>query len=68
VYVFHAATRRAEGEWIVRGGRAAYLTAVDASLDGARQRAQAALGRLTGHGWRARRDIAAGAAHHAGRS
>ena len=66
VLVFHAATRRADDAWAVRGGRAAYVTARGATLDQARQRAQAAVGSLSGHGWRARRDIAAHANHHAG--
>lgn len=68
VHVFHAATRRVDGTWVVRGGRAAYLTAVGDSLEAARQRVQSALAGLSGNGWRARRDIAAGAVHPAGRS
>jgi phosphoribosylamine--glycine ligase len=66
VHVFHAATRRAGGEWIVGGGRAAYVTASGDSLAAARQRAQSALAQLSGSGWRARHDIAAGAVQHAG--
>jgi phosphoribosylamine-glycine ligase len=55
-----------DDEWVVRGGRAAYLTASGESLESARQRAQSALARLSGPGWRARRDIAAGTVHHTG--
>ncbi len=66
VLVFHAATRRAADAWAVRGGRAAYVTARGTTLDLARQRARAAVGSLSGQGWRARHDIAANADHHAG--
>ncbi len=56
--VFHAGTRRESGEWVVRGGRAAYLTATGASVEEARQRVQAAREELSGEGWRCRTDIA----------
>ncbi len=59
VLVFHAGTRREQGEWVVRGGRAAYLTATGTSVEEARQRIQAALAGLSGEGWRCRTDIAA---------
>jgi phosphoribosylamine--glycine ligase len=59
VLVFHAGTRWEQGEWVVRGGRAAYLTAVAGSLEAARERVNAARSRLSGPGWRARTDIAA---------
>src|SRR5262245_15319858 len=36
VLVFHAGTRREGAEWVVRGGRAAYLTATAPSLEAAR--------------------------------
>jgi phosphoribosylamine--glycine ligase len=58
VLVFHAATQRVSDAWGVCGGRAAYVTARGATLDEARQRAHAAVGSLSGHGWRARHDIA----------
>jgi phosphoribosylamine--glycine ligase len=69
VLVFHAGTRR-EGdgrerdgresdEWVVRGGRAAYLTATAGTLEAARAKVDAARARLSGHGWRCRSDIAA---------
>src|SRR5262245_5353469 len=61
--VFHAATRRAGGEWVVAGGRAAYVTALGATVEEARARLTAARGLLSGEGWRARGDIAAGAGH-----
>jgi phosphoribosylamine--glycine ligase len=58
--VFHAGTRREHGEWVVRGGRAAYLTAVADTLEAARERVAAARARVSGSGWRSRTDIAAG--------
>ena len=57
--VFHAGTRREHGEWVVRGGRAAYLTARGDNLDQARARAYAARATLKGAGWRSRGDVAA---------
>jgi phosphoribosylamine--glycine ligase len=57
--VFHAGTRREGAEWVVRGGRAAYLTATAATLEAARSQVDAARARLSGHGWRCRTDIAA---------
>lgn len=68
VLVFHAATRRADDAWAVTGGRAAYVTARAATLEAARDRARRAVGTLSGHGWRARSDIAANVDHHAGRT
>ncbi len=59
VLVFHAATEREAGEWVVRGGRAVYLTALGATLESARQRVEAARATLSGSGWRSRGDIAA---------
>jgi phosphoribosylamine--glycine ligase len=59
VHVFHAGTRLEHGEWRVRGGRAAYLTAVGATLEQARERVFAARARLSGPGWRSRSDVAA---------
>jgi phosphoribosylamine--glycine ligase len=66
VLVFHAATRREHGEWVVAGGRAAYLTAVGPTLEEARARLTAARARLSGEGWRSRGDIAATPAPVAG--
>ena len=57
--VFHAGTRREGAEWVVRGGRAAYLTATAATLEAARSQVDAARAQLSGHGWRCRTDIAA---------
>lgn len=57
--VFHAATRFEHGEWVVRGGRAAYLTAVADTLEQARSRSLVARSKLSGAGWRNRDDIAA---------
>jgi phosphoribosylamine--glycine ligase len=61
VQVIHAATRREGGEWVTRGGRAAYVVARGATIEEARQRAYRAVGRLSGRGWRCRSDIASGA-------
>jgi phosphoribosylamine--glycine ligase len=57
--VFHAGTRRDGTNWVVRGGRAAYLTAIADTLEAARTNVDAARARLSGHGWRCRTDIAA---------
>ena len=65
VLVFHAGTALEAGEWVVRGGRAAYLTAVDHSIGAARARVYAAHAALSGSGWRSRGDIAVGAEHSA---
>jgi phosphoribosylamine--glycine ligase len=59
VTVFHAGTERAGKTWRVRGGRAAYVLAHDASVVAARKRAYDAIGALSGKGWRFRSDIAA---------
>jgi phosphoribosylamine--glycine ligase len=59
VHVFHAGTRFEDGEWVVRGGRAAYLTAVGDHIEQARERVRAACAGLSGPGWRCRGDIAA---------
>lgn len=69
VLVFHAGTRREHGRWVVRGGRAACLTAVAESPGAARAKVYAARERLAGSGWRTRSDVAAarsGAAEAAG--
>ncbi len=63
VQVFHAGTARAaDGAWTIRGGRAAYVTAIGGDVAAARTRAYAAIDTLGGAGWRVRRDIAASAA------
>jgi phosphoribosylamine--glycine ligase len=59
VLVFHAGTRRDGDHWRVHGGRAAYLTATDVTVEAARARVDEARSRLTGSGWRCRTDIAA---------
>ena len=58
VMVFHAATEWDNGEWRVRGGRAAYVVARAGSREAAREKAYAAIADLGGRGWRCRRDIA----------
>lgn len=57
VHVFHAATTW-EDAWVVRGGRAAYLTAVGSDLASARTRVMRARATLGGRHWRSRSDIA----------
>ncbi len=59
VQVFHAATARDGSDWRVAGGRAAYVTATGIDVTSARARAYGAIGRLGGHGWRCRADVAA---------
>lgn len=59
VSVFHAGTRREGGRWIVRGGRAAYVTAKAGSIEAARSAVYAACRELSGTGWRCREDVAA---------
>ncbi len=58
VQVFHAGTRW-DGGWVVRGGRAAYLTAVADDLAAARARVMRARAGVGGTLWRSRGDIAA---------
>jgi phosphoribosylamine--glycine ligase len=57
VVVFHAGTRRREGEVVTAGGRVLDVTAVGADLPDARRRAYAALDRIEGGGLRWRSDI-----------
>ena len=59
--VFHAATRKVEGQWQAHGGRVLALTGLGPTLDAARERAYAAVARIdwpegfhrTDIGWRA---------------
>ena len=62
LHVFIAGASREGSIWRVRGGRAAYVVAEGDTVDTARERANAAVGRLGGSGWRCRRDVAVGAA------
>ncbi|HTK30524.1 MAG TPA: phosphoribosylamine--glycine ligase [Candidatus Saccharimonadaceae bacterium] len=57
VHVFHAASERADDAWRVRGGRAAYVTAIGERLEEAHDTAYRAIARLGGAGWRCRHDI-----------
>jgi phosphoribosylamine--glycine ligase len=57
VVVFHAGTRRRDGEVVTAGGRVLDVTAVGADLADARRRAYAALDRIGGAGLRWRSDI-----------
>jgi phosphoribosylamine--glycine ligase len=59
VMVFHAGTAFEAGSWRVRGGRAAHVAARGATRAAARTTVYRALERLSGHGFRFRRDIAA---------
>ncbi len=59
--VFHAGTRFEDAGWRITGGRAAYVVARDDTLAAARSRVYEGIESLQGHGWRARRDIAAAA-------
>jgi phosphoribosylamine--glycine ligase len=57
VVVFHAGTRRRDGEVVTAGGRVLDVTAVGTDLADARRRAYAALDRIGGEGLRWRTDI-----------
>ena len=59
VTVFHAGTRWDNGEWRVRGGRAAFVVATAETREAAREKAYAMVGDVGGEGWRCRGDIAA---------
>lgn len=56
--VFHGGCERQGTDWVVRGGRAAYVVAQGRDRETARARAYAAIATLGGTGWRVRRDIA----------
>ena len=58
VEVFHAGTRRANGEIITAGGRVLALTALGATIETARIRAYEAVSRIHFEGCHYRRDIA----------
>ena len=57
VVVFHAGTRRRDGDTVTAGGRVLDVSAVGADLDAARERAYGALDRIEGEGLRWRSDI-----------
>jgi len=59
VTVFHAGTQWEDGEWKVRGGRAAYVVGSGATREEAKDQAYAAVADVGGEGWRYRTDIAA---------
>ena len=59
VQVFHAGTAIRDGELVAAGGRILNVTAVDPDLAGARERAYAAVDRITVAGSHHRRDIGA---------
>jgi len=58
VQIFHAGTKRVNGELVTSGGRVLAVTALGATIGAARQRAYEATGRITFEGARYRRDIA----------
>ncbi|MFN8588054.1 MAG: phosphoribosylamine--glycine ligase [Candidatus Eisenbacteria bacterium] len=60
LFVFHAGTRREVDAWRVKGGRAAYVTALGRDRGDACERAYAACATLGGAHWRMRRDIGVG--------
>jgi phosphoribosylamine--glycine ligase len=61
VQIFHAGTRRENGEVVTSGGRVLAVTAVAATIGAARDRAYKAVGELNFEGCHYRRDIALGA-------
>lgn len=63
VTVFHAGTRLEDGQWRVRGGRAAYLMATGPTIESARTSVERARMALSGSGWRCRADVAAQVPH-----
>jgi phosphoribosylamine--glycine ligase len=58
VHIFHAGTKRANGEVVTSGGRVLAVTALGSTIEAARQRAYEAVGRIHFEGCRYRRDIA----------
>ena len=58
VQVFHAGTRRENGAIVTAGGRVLAVTALGETIDAARSRAYAAVGRIDFEGAHYRRDIA----------
>jgi phosphoribosylamine--glycine ligase len=60
VQVFHAATSRANGEWLTAGGRVLGVTATGADLDVALSRCYGAVGEIQWDGMQYRRDIGRG--------
>ena len=58
VHVFHAGTRRENGEIVTAGGRVLAVTALGESVEAARARAYEAVGRIHFEGAHYRRDIA----------
>ena len=63
VQIFHAGTRRENGEIVTSGGRVLAVTALGETVGGARARAYEAVSQIHFEGCHFRRDIALGAAH-----
>ena len=57
IMVFHAGTKLEAGQYLTAGGRVLGVTAVAASMDIAREKAYAAVGRINFEGMHYRRDI-----------
>jgi len=60
VYVFHAATSQANGEWLTAGGRVLGVTAMGEDLDVALSRCYGAVREIQWDGMQYRRDIGGG--------
>ncbi|HXM74461.1 MAG TPA: phosphoribosylglycinamide synthetase C domain-containing protein, partial [Chthoniobacterales bacterium] len=58
VQVFHAGTKRADGEILTAGGRVLAVTALGPTVEAARSRAYDAVSRIHFEGCHYRRDIA----------
>ena len=58
VHLFHAGTRRSNGNVVTNGGRVLAVTALGATLAAARDRAYAAVAKIDFEGCHYRRDIA----------
>ena len=61
VQIFHAGTRRANGEIVTAGGRVLAVTALGSTMESARTRAYKAVSVIHFEGCHYRRDIALGA-------
>jgi phosphoribosylamine--glycine ligase len=61
VQIFHAGTRRANGEIVTAGGRVLAVTALGSTMESARTRAYKAVAAIHFEGCHYRRDIALGA-------
>jgi phosphoribosylamine---glycine ligase len=67
VQIFHAGTRRKNGEIVTAGGRVLAVTALGSTIEAARARAYGAVSRIDFEGCHYRRDIAVAATDKAGK-